>query len=122
MAETTLPRPEAPSRLDRFAPVERWVHWANATLFAVVMATAAILYVGPLSVAVGRRALVRTIHVYVGLALPLPWLIGFVGRWRAPLLGDAPGINPWSTDHKRGVLAPGRARGRPAAQVHPGRD
>jgi formate dehydrogenase subunit gamma len=126
MAETTRPRPDArgargaPARLERFAPVERWLHWANATLFAVVVATAAILYVGPLSVAVGRRALVRTIHVYVGLTLPLPWLIGFLGRWRGPLLDDARRINRWSADDKRWFLTRGRGRGVRLGKFNPG--
>ena len=51
MAATTHPRAEpAPAtRLPRFDRVERALHWANATLFAVMMATGAALYVGPLS-------------------------------------------------------------------------
>ncbi|HZQ84422.1 MAG TPA: cytochrome b/b6 domain-containing protein [Acidimicrobiales bacterium] len=62
--------------LIRFDRVERYVHWINATLFGACIATGAALYVGPLSAIVGRRELVRTIHVYSGLALPIPILIG----------------------------------------------
>ena len=47
----------------RFGPVERRLHWVNATLFFVLMLTGAILYVGPLSALVGRRELVKNIHV-----------------------------------------------------------
>ncbi len=36
------------------------------------MATAAVLYLPPISAAVGRRQLVVTIHVYSGLLLPIP--------------------------------------------------
>ncbi|MBV8692217.1 MAG: cytochrome b/b6 domain-containing protein [Actinobacteria bacterium] len=62
--------------LIRFDRVERYVHWINATLFGLCILTGAALYVGPLSAIVGRRELVRTIHVYSGLALPIPILIG----------------------------------------------
>jgi formate dehydrogenase subunit gamma len=47
-------------------------------LFGVCIATASALYVGPISAIVGRRVLVRTIHVYTGLALPIPILLGYV--------------------------------------------
>jgi len=122
MVETTHPLPDVESRgrVERFAPVERALHWVNATLFAVVMATAAILYVGPLSVAFGRRELVRTIHVYFGLALPLPWLIGFLGRWRGPLVDDARRINRWSADDRRWFFSRGRARGVRLGKFNPG--
>ena len=63
--------------LTRFDRVERYVHWTNATLFGVCIATASALYVGPISAIVGRRVLVRTIHVYTGLALPIPILLGY---------------------------------------------
>ena len=46
-----------PALLVRFERVERAVHWINATLFLVLVATGAILYLEPLaggSSAVGR--------------------------------------------------------------------
>jgi formate dehydrogenase subunit gamma len=42
--------------------------------------TAAILYIGPLSVLVGRRGVVVWVHVIAGLALPLPLLLGWASR------------------------------------------
>ena len=66
-----LTAPAAPaSLLLRFDRVERAVHWVNAALFLVLVATGAILYLEPLRPLVGRRALVEDIHVYAGLALP----------------------------------------------------
>jgi len=84
MAGTTTRRPE-PACLPRFAPVVRALHWTNAAVFLVLLATAAVLYVGPLSALVGRRELVRTVHVWTGLALPVPWLVALLGRWRTGL-------------------------------------
>ena len=46
----------------------------------VCLLTAAILYFGPLSVLVGRRALVAQIHVVAGIALPIPVLCGWLSR------------------------------------------
>jgi formate dehydrogenase subunit gamma len=89
------------ARLARFDIAERAVHWANAVLFGVLIATGAVLYLGPLSALVGRRPLVRTVHVYAGLALPIPFLAGVVGRWGAALRRDLGELNRWTTDDMR---------------------
>jgi formate dehydrogenase subunit gamma len=78
--------------------VERALHWANAVLFLVLMATGAALYVGPLSAVVGRRDLVRTVHVYCGLALPVPIIVALAGRWRTRLRADLSALNRWDAD------------------------
>ncbi len=62
--------------LHRFTRMQRWVHRTTAALMGVCVATASVLYIGPLSILVGRRHLVETVHVYAGIALPLPMLIG----------------------------------------------
>ena len=46
-------------RLVRFDRAERVLHWVNAALFGVLMATGAVLYVGPLSALVRRRSWTR---------------------------------------------------------------
>ena len=68
------------SRVRRFDRTERVVHWCNATLFLILLATGFSLYAGPLSELVGRRRLVKDIHVYAGLALPIPILLGIALR------------------------------------------
>lgn len=99
MAAATRPRPEprvSGPPLLRFDAAERLVHWANATLFAIVMATALMLYIPPVSAAVGRRELVVTIHVYAGLLLPIPILLGVIGtRWGRRLRADLRRLNRW---------------------------
>ena len=45
-------------RLRRFSSGERWVHRSVALLIGVLLLTAAILYLAPLSQLVGRRHLV----------------------------------------------------------------
>jgi len=63
-------------------------HWANAALFAVVMLTGAVLYIGELSALVGRRELVRALHVYGGIAIAVSFLVAVLPRWGRPLLAD----------------------------------
>ena len=104
----TTTRPPSPARLPRFDGVERALHWANAVLFAVLMGTAAILYVGSLSVLVGRRELVRHIHVIAGLVLPVPLLLALVGRWRRSLWLDLRRLNRWDNDDRRWMRSFGR--------------
>jgi formate dehydrogenase subunit gamma len=62
--------------LTRFSLAERAVHWTLAVLMVVCIVTAAILYNGFLGVPIGHRRVVELIHVYSGLALPLPLLAG----------------------------------------------
>jgi formate dehydrogenase subunit gamma len=64
------------------------VHWATATIVVVLIATGAVLYVTSLSVAVGRRLLIEDTHVYLGVIVFVPVLVGAVGRWGSHLRSD----------------------------------
>ena len=86
--------------LVRFDAVERVVHWATAALFITLMLTGAALYAGPISTVVGRRDLMRSVHVVVGLALPVPLIVGMVGRWGRSLRRDLARLDRWSADDK----------------------
>jgi len=69
-----------PAELLRFTKAERWVHRTTGALMGVCLLTAAVLYLGPLSVLVGRRALMADIHIYSGIALPLPIVVGWLSK------------------------------------------
>src|SRR3982751_3956657 len=99
VAATT--QPVERQRLLRFDAAERALHWVNAALFLTVMGTAAILYVGGLSAAVGRRELVRQIHVWCGIALPVPVLVTVAGRWGRAFRADISRLNRWTKDDRR---------------------
>jgi formate dehydrogenase subunit gamma len=74
------------ARILRFTWAERMVHRFTAGLMLVCIATAAILYDGNLSIRVGHRHLVELVHVYCGMALPLPMVLGLLSRaYRADL-------------------------------------
>jgi cytochrome b subunit of formate dehydrogenase len=72
--------------LDRFSRAERWIHQVTALLMVVCLVTAALLYVPALSAAVGRRDLIKPLHIWAGFALPVPVLLGLLSRaFRADL-------------------------------------
>jgi len=55
-------------------------------MMIILLATAACLYVPEVANAVGRRDLIKPIHVYTGLALPFPILFGWLAAsFRADL-------------------------------------
>ena len=75
----------APLHTRRFTSAEVWVHGAFALLVGVGIITAALLYIDPLSVLVGRRALVADVHLWAGLLAPIPLALGLLlsGSFRA---------------------------------------
>jgi formate dehydrogenase subunit gamma len=85
----------------RFDRVERWLHWVNALLVLTLMATGSIMYIGALSGLVGRRVLVETIHLWSGLALPVPFAIALAGRWNRGLRSDARRLGRFLSDDWR---------------------
>jgi len=80
----------------RFDRVERAVHWVNAALFLILIVTGAALYFTPLIALVGRRRLIEQVHLYAGLSLPLPLLVGVAGSWGRGLRRDVNRINGWT--------------------------
>jgi len=98
-------------RVIRFSRAERWLHWTNATLFLTMLTTGMTLYLPALSEVVGRRLLIKEVHVYSGLLLPLPLLLAYAGRWRESVRRDVRRFARWSTDDRRWLLSLGR-RGR----------
>ena len=63
-----------------FTRAERWVHRWTAVLMGICLLSAAILYIGPLAVLVGRRGLVEQVHVIAGIALPIPIVLGWFSK------------------------------------------
>jgi formate dehydrogenase subunit gamma len=82
-----------PAELLRFAPASRWVHRVTAVLVAVCLLTAAVLYLEPLATLVGRRGLVVQLHLWAGLALPVPVLLG---RLSAAYRADLRELDRWT--------------------------
>jgi formate dehydrogenase subunit gamma len=109
MAATT--RPSAEARLLRFDWVERALHWVNAILFGALIFTGAVLYLEPLEALIGRRALVEDMHVWCGVALPVPLLLAVAGPWGRRLRADLARLNRWDRDDRRWMRAAFHERG-----------
>ena len=108
-------------RVERFDRLERYIHWANATLFGIMLATGATLYLGPLEQFVGRRATVKMIHVYAGLLLPVPVLAGFLLRRAGRAFrADTRRLNRWSADDRRWLRTFGRDKAVRLGKFNPG--
>lgn len=58
----------APRRLARFGRTERTLHWVHASAFLVLLGSGLCLYLPSLAEAVGRRPLLKDIHIYTALA------------------------------------------------------
>lgn len=69
----------------RFSRTERTLHWANALGFFFLLATGLILYLPSLSILVGRRQLIQSLHFWTGIG----WISVLVA---IVLLGDRRGI------------------------------
>ena len=91
----------APVEIERFDRVERLVHWTTAALVGTLIATGACLYLGQLEALVGRRELVRNIHVVAGLSLPIPLVLGLLTRAGRGLRRDLGRLNRWTVDDRR---------------------
>ena len=108
----------------RFDRVERSVHWVNASLFLILIVTGAALYFTPLIALVGRRHLIEQIHLYVGLALPLPLLLGLAGNWGRRLRRDVSRVNRWTeadVEWLRGMVDTASGRRQPSRRPRVGK-
>ena len=103
----------ATEELDRFDTTERVVHWVTAVLMLTLLGTGFSLYAGPLSTLVGRRELVKTIHVVAGIALLVPLAVALVlpRRGRA-LRADVRRVNRFDAEDRRWLRRRTHARAR----------
>ncbi len=93
--------------MERFDRTERCLHWVTAALVGVLVATGAVLYWGELASLVGRRALIKEIHVVAGLGLPIPFLLAVRGRRGRKLRRDLGALNRFSADDIRWLRSRG---------------
>src|SRR5665213_2320430 len=94
----------------RFDRVQRGAHWANALLFFLLMFTAIPLYFGSFFGVVMPRHLIEMIHLWTGLALPLPIIISLIGPWGNAMRHDLRRINYWTRDEIRWMQSLGKTK------------
>jgi formate dehydrogenase subunit gamma len=120
LTPTATPRLNAVARIVRFDAVQRASHWINALLFGILMATALPLYFGSIAGIVVPRALVEEIHLWAGIALPVPLLIAIFGPWGVRFRRDLQRINVWSRDEVTWVKSLGRRAPQVVDKFNPG--
>jgi formate dehydrogenase subunit gamma len=86
MATAPEPVSGAAGLIRRFSVSERAVHWIHASVFLSLLTTGAILYFPALSVAVGRRQVVKDAHLWSALAWPVAILVVVIVGDRSALL------------------------------------
>jgi formate dehydrogenase subunit gamma len=84
------------------------------------MLTALPLYFASLSELVGRRALVADIHVWTGVALPVPVLISLLGPWGQLMRRDLRRVSVWTRDELTWLRAFGYRAPRVVDKFNPG--
>ena len=96
-------------RVMRFDRVQRAAHWTNAALFGVLMFTAIPLYFGSFFGAVLPRHLIEQIHLWCGLALPVPIIVSLLGPWGRGMRRDVQRISAWTREEIRWLQTGGRS-------------
>jgi len=91
-------------RLPRFTRTERAVHWVHALAFLVLLGSGLCLYLPSLAELVGRRPLLKTIHVYTAVAwIAALALVVLVGD-RASLRRTVREIDVWDRDDRAWIF------------------
>jgi formate dehydrogenase subunit gamma len=98
----------APTDLARFSRAVRALHWATGVAVLVCALTGLVLYVGPLTAWVGRRALVRDVHVVSGVLMPVPLVLAYAGPWRSSVRSEVRRLARWSPADRRWLWSRGR--------------
>jgi formate dehydrogenase subunit gamma len=87
------------SWVKRFSRTERTLHWVNAAGFLLLLVTGLVLYLPRLSILVGRRPLIKDVHLWGGVG----WIAALA---LVALLGDRRGLLRTARDLER--LEPSR--------------
>jgi formate dehydrogenase subunit gamma len=79
-----MAEPAARVYVERFTATERAVHWVHAAAFFVLLGSGLVLYLPSLAGQVGRRPLIKGIHIWTAVAWAAALLlIALVGNRRA---------------------------------------
>ncbi|HVM08637.1 MAG TPA: cytochrome b/b6 domain-containing protein [Acidimicrobiales bacterium] len=106
----------------RFDRTERNVHWWTAALVGLCALTSLGLSIAPIASIVGQRDLLRQIHVVAGLAIPVPFVVGWIGPWSRRLRATVTQLDRFDDEDRRWFRTLGNRSARPArsGRFHPG--
>src|SRR5437870_12421547 len=99
-------------RLSRFSRTERALHWVHASAFLMLLASGLCLYLPSLPQLVGRRPLLKDIHVYTALAWLAALALVILAGDRRRLLADAREIDLFDEDDLGWLRRRGNPQGR----------
>lgn len=85
-------------QLPRFSGTERALHWVHASAFLVLLASGLCLYLPSLAELIGRRPLLKDIHVYTALAWLVALALVLLAGDRRRLLATAREIDSFDAD------------------------
>jgi formate dehydrogenase subunit gamma len=94
--------------IPRFARAERWVHRTFGLAMGTCLVTAFALYYGPVSVALGHRHTVELVHVWAGVLLLVPMLLGLAS---AAYRSDLGRLNRFTAEDWRWLRSKNRRDG-----------
>jgi formate dehydrogenase subunit gamma len=99
-------------RLPRFSRTERALHWVHASAFLVLLASGLALYLPSLAELIGRRPLVKDIHVYTAVAWLAALALVVLAGDRRRLLATAREIDSFDDDDLSWLRGRRRPQGR----------
>jgi formate dehydrogenase subunit gamma len=85
-------------RLARFSRTERALHWAHASAFFVLLGSGLCLYLPSLAQLVGRRPLLKDVHVYTAVAWLAALALVLLAGDRHRLLATAREVDRFDDD------------------------
>jgi formate dehydrogenase subunit gamma len=98
--------------VQRFSRTERAVHWAHATAFLVLLGSGLVLYLPSLAAEVGRRPLVKDVHLFTALAWAIALATVIVLGDRRGLRATARELDVFDADDRRWLLGRRARQGR----------
>ena len=96
----------------RFSRTERAVHWVHASAFLVLLGSGLVLYLPSLAAEIGRRPLVKDVHLFTALAWAVALVSVFVLGDRRGLRATARELDVFDADDRRWLLGRHAPQGR----------
>jgi formate dehydrogenase subunit gamma len=106
----------ATPRIPRFNRTERAVHWVHALAFFILLGSGLCLYLPSLAEIVGRRGLLKTIHIYTAIAWAIALVLIVIVGDRRSLRRDLREVEFWDADDVRWF----RGRSTPSGRLNAG--
>ena len=88
----------------RFSRTERAVHWVHASAFLVLLGSGLVLYLPSLATEIGRRPLVKDVHLFTALAWAIALLTVVALGDRRGLRVTARELDVFDADDRRWLL------------------